>query len=93
MTLKVGHSKIFDKKVKKEPHERLVAYRDVRKERDGWVDVKKYLPDDFDLVTMNVLGRKPCAGWLCGTKWVGLRLRQGDIVKGWKRKKEIVDEE
>jgi hypothetical protein len=64
----------------------LYNYQDVQYDIDGWVDSKKYLPEDFDLVYMRLKREKVIPGWISGTSWLGLRLKPDDEVTFWKRK-------
>lgn len=57
--------------------------KDVRPEKNGWVDVKKYLPEDGELVDVRI-GRKVIPAWTSGNKWFGLKLKEKDVVKYWK---------
>ncbi len=84
MILKVG----FD--VVREPgkNPRDFSYRDIKHEQDGWADIKKYLPIDFDLVLLKRLSKEPTPGWSTGTGWDGLRLDPRDKVIGWKQMPE-----
>lgn len=63
-------------------------YKDVECDIDGWVDCRKFLPDDFDLVFMRLKRGKAISGWISGKIWCGLRLKNDDVVIFWKRKEE-----
>lgn len=83
MVLKVGRDNIFDEKKNKL---RPFFYKDVDLEKDGWVDAKKFLPLDFDLVSLKVKGKdKVLTGWSTGNSFDGLRLDQNAEVVFWKR--------
>ena len=71
-----------------QPWKRKYTYRHVVPESDGWIDVKKYLPDDFDLVWIKRKHGDPVAGWINDRKWYGFRLKLYDSVVGWKKRKE-----
>lgn len=63
------------------------GYRDVVKDPDGWVDAKKYLPMDLDLVLLKVRGRKPFTGWIYQKQWDSGMVPKKvlkDIIR-WKR--------
>lgn len=63
---------------------RRLNYQDVKYDADGWVDAKKFLPADFDLLFMK---NKKCTyrGWSHGTKWDGLNVPEDIEVLYWKR--------
>lgn len=63
------------------------THRDLKKDYDGWVDAKKYLPFSYDLVHMRT-EKKTIPGWWNGIHWEGLRLRDGDKVLFWKFNEE-----
>lgn len=91
--IKVGEVKEFIEKVDKKTGkpkrvEVLYTYKDVFYDIDGWADVSKFLPDDYDLVYMKIDGKKTIPGWICGSSWQGLRLKAEDKVLYWKRKPE-----
>ncbi len=92
MTMKVGQTMVYDKKIKNPPHMRPAAYRDIKRDKYGWVNIKDGLPEDFDLVHMKVLGDKIIPGWLAGNAWKGLRLKKTDRVIAWNRKRGEMDE-
>jgi len=64
------------------------SYLDVKPEKDGWVDPTKFLPEDFDMVTLKIAGKPKITGWINGTTWVGFRLRIFDQVVAWKKERE-----
>jgi hypothetical protein len=67
----------------------LYTYRDVFFDIDGWADCKRYLPEDYDLVYMRLARERTIPGWISGTAWMGIKLKDDDIVKFWKRKEEV----
>lgn len=94
--IKVGNVKEFiqkkdNKTGKMKKVEVLYTYRDVHFDIDGWADSKQYLPDDFDLVYMKIEGKKVIPGWVTGSSWSGLRIKEADQVLYWKRKPEEKD--
>lgn len=62
------------------------TYRHLKTDPDGWVDAKKYLPADYDLMYLKIKDKKSCSGWAVGTKWDGLHISSGDEILYWKRK-------
>lgn len=81
-------TKFHEKSGKDKKVEVLYTYKDVKYDIDGWVDCQLFLPDDYDLVYMKVDGKKTMAGWVSGSSWHGLKLKDGDKVLYWKRKPE-----
>lgn len=63
------------------------THKDLKKEYDGWVDAKKYLPISYDLVYTRC-ETKTVAGWWNGIHWEGLRLKDADRVLCWKFNEE-----
>jgi hypothetical protein len=66
---------------------RTLSYRMVPTDPDGWVDAKKYLPADYDLVLCKGEG-KTVVAWHSCHHWDGLNYKPGSEVNYWKRKKE-----
>lgn len=62
-------------------------YKDVQSEFDGWIDVKKYLPADYDLCLLKTASRI-LHGWYALGSWDGLKLKDSDVILYWKRKKD-----
>lgn len=80
--MKVG-SEIFDETKGKY---RKVSYSEVHYDIDGWVDAKKFLPVDQDLVYLKSPDHtKTIKGWSNGTTWDGLNVRSTDRIEYWKR--------
>ena len=92
---KVGNIKEYITTVAKDGKSRKTAvpysYRDVEYDDYGWADSKKYLPEDFDLVYMKLARERIITGWINGTHWCGVRLKQDDKVLFWKRDIEEVE--
>lgn len=63
-----------------------LSYRTVKSDCDGWVDAKKYLPADYDLMYLKIKDKKSSHGWITGCKWDGLHISAGDEILYWKRK-------
>lgn len=59
------------------------GFKDLKKDFDGWVNAKNYLPVSYDVVQMK-LPKKTIPGWWNGYRWEGLRLRDEDEVLLWK---------
>jgi hypothetical protein len=88
--IKVGKVKRYITRIgkrTKKPRESeiLYTYNDVEYDSDKWADSSLFLPEDFDLVLLDIEGKKPISGWYNASQWTGLRLRKGDKVKRWKR--------
>ncbi len=71
---------------KKGESKSLFCYKHIIYDIDGWVDAKKYLPLDFDLVYIRVKGRKDQMGWHSTNMWDGLDLKKTDEVLFWKKR-------
>lgn len=67
-----------------EPKKRKFSYRDVVYDEDKWVDAKKFLPADFDLMFLKTKD-KTYPGWSSGVKWDGLNVPKNLEVLYWKR--------
>ena len=61
------------------------SYKTIEYLDDGWVDVKKFLPYDYDLCSLNT-GKKILTGWYCGNSWDGYKIKKEDEILFWKRK-------
>lgn len=70
---------------------KVLSYRTVKMDIDGWVNAKEYLPDDYDIMYLKIKDRQSTHGWISGNKWDGLRIRPDDEVLYWKRKQEAAD--
>jgi len=79
---KVGDRYYVDGKLK------TFRYRDIEYVYDYWVDVNKFLPDDYDIVYLQLTDGRGVTGWLSGNTWEGLRLKPEDEIVLWKRKPE-----
>lgn len=79
MTIKVGRDLM-------QGTERKVAYKDVYANVNEWVNAKKYLPIDFDLVTIKLSNGDLTYGWTLGEKWQGVLITKGKQVIAWKKK-------
>ena len=81
--IQVGSSKIIDKKSGKPVPCR---YSDVPTDINGWVWDLKYIPIHFDMVNVKIKDKpRPVSAWFDGKNWIGLRLRPGNVIVGWKR--------
>lgn len=54
-----------------------------------WVEVRRVLPKECDLVELQTNNRT-CVGWWTGSEWHGLRLRSSDVVTHWKRMRQPI---
>lgn len=61
-----------------------LLYSQVTKDKNGWVDAKKFLPKNFDLVEMKIDGNR-LPGWYQGTSWDGYKFKTGQVVTHWRR--------
>ncbi len=68
--------------------QRKAGYKDVFFNYEGWANPNKYLPMEFDLVFVKLRDNPNTYAWINGKNWEGLRLKDDDIVIGWKRKIE-----
>lgn len=60
-------------------------YYDCKKDNNGWVNAKSYLPADYDLMHLKLHTGKVVFGWISGTNWDGLRIKPGDEVLFWRK--------
>ena len=67
------------------PSKRKFAYRDIKLDPDGWADVTKYLPADFDLLLLKMSDHTIKHGWRNGNNWEGLRINPSSQVIQWKK--------
>lgn len=79
---KVSRIVVFDKKLGKK---RKFSYRDVIYDADMWVDAKKFLPADYDLMWLKTK-EKTYPGWSVGTLWDGLNIQPEIEVIYWKKR-------
>jgi len=82
--------KVGTKKISNVGHKHPIEYlySDVEYDQDGYADASKYLPADFDLVSMKIEGQKPLPGWSHGRSWDGLNLKPGSKIISWKKMQE-----
>jgi len=65
------------------------TYKKIEYDKDGWADATRYLPVDYDLCSLKVLGRRRVVhGWVCGWRWYGLRLSGDERVLFWRKCKD-----
>ncbi len=79
MSLKVGRDLFPGKECK-------TSYKNIYYDRDGWVDAKKYLPSDYDLVMIMFSTGEVTYGWTMGKNWQGVLVTHETVVKSWKKK-------
>jgi hypothetical protein len=77
----------------KKSKEKQYFYRNVDYDAEGWADAKKWLPADYDLVYMKIRGKPTIVGWSVGKEWLGLRLKDGDVITSWRRKPDELNHE
>lgn len=84
MPLKVGKDILNGKKL---------SYRFTPCDANGWIDSRKYMPADFDLVFIKVDGKKALTGWLNGSHWDGINVNiSASELVYWKRNHiEVLD--
>lgn len=64
--------------------EKLVAYKDVPRNKAGWADAKLYYPLAYDMVKIHLERGEVIKGWHTGKMWDGYRLKDDDEVLHWK---------
>lgn len=78
------------------PSKKILSYHDIYEEDpvtkviNKWIDPKKYLPFNCDLVTLKY-NNKEVPGWWNGRKWVGLRINNQEPPLFWKRIVQVHD--
>ena len=82
MINKVGE-RFFDGKNK-----RTFLYKDVIYDENGWVDARRFLPADYDLLYLKIKDKPRRIGWSVGTKWDGLKIKKEDEILEWNKKNE-----
>lgn len=69
-----------------EKRDRKFSYKNILYDENGWADAKKYIPEDFDLVSLKVKDKEPIFyGWSIGKNWDGYKIQREDEVIAWKR--------
>jgi len=71
-----------------------VTYKMIKKDAidaNGFVDVKRYIPADFDLMYLKFKNHRPSFGWSNGKKWYGAEIGRCHEVLFWKRKEPKED--
>lgn len=68
---------------KKKDDKKNWAYKDAEYDPEGWCDIRKYLPEEYDLCLLKteVKTRK---GWWTGTGWDGAFIG-GETILYWKK--------
>lgn len=65
----------------------ILSYPKCEYDSEGFADVTKYLPVEFDLCLLKIEGKqKKILGWMQTSSWDGLLFRYGYKVTHWKRK-------
>jgi hypothetical protein len=52
---------------------------------DGWADVNRFLPRDFELVKVLLKNNKMKNGWFNISRWDGLKILPTDEVVAWRK--------
>ena len=72
--------------------EKEYGYKDVLYDRDGFANVKHYLPKEYDLCLLKLKDKKKFKmGYHTGMTWDGLKLFTTDEVIGWMRCDVMID--
>lgn len=79
MTMKVGKDFV-------QGTEKKVAYKDVYKNVNEWVNASKYIPIDYDLVMVRLSNGDLTYGWAQGSTWQGVLITPETRVIAWKKK-------
>lgn len=61
------------------------SYRDVVYDDDDWADASRFLPADYDMMSLKLDTGRKIPGWIQGNQWEALRLKPGNQVLFWKR--------
>ena len=62
-----------------------VGTKDVRTyDPDGWIDVDRYLPEDYDLVKVKLHNGNLRQAWMQKERWVSVGVKSTDKVTHWK---------
>jgi len=64
------------------------SYTEIDYDLDGWVDVDRFLPEEYELVTL-WLEEGIKNGWHTSAGWKGFRLKDYDVVIYWKKPKYL----
>lgn len=80
--IKVGKDRISD--YSKKNGYRIANYKDVIYDFDDWVDANKFIPMDFDLVTLRS-NNKEFKGWSVGMSWDGYRHTGKEEILQWRK--------
>ena len=87
--IKVGDIKSYVIKASGRKNPVFYSYGDVEYDIDGWADVTRFLPNDFDLVFLRLKRERTIPGWINGQSFEGRKLKPDDVVLFWKRKEEL----
>jgi len=72
-------------KVKNQKHGVYWSYRDVKYDECGWACVDDFLPMEFELCYLKTDDNKSLMGWYTGAIWDGMKVKETDVIKYWKR--------
>ena len=70
---------------------RVFAYRDVKSDEDGWVSPDQFLPEEFEIMSIQTEEGKIKKGWFSGLAWDGSRVKRTDKIIKWRRDLEEMD--
>lgn len=71
----------------------IFTYDDVIYSKDGWADIKKFVPMEYDLVCVKIEGKdRDYFGWWTGSSWEGSKISKNDVVIKWKIKNRTHDD-
>lgn len=63
---------------------KLIGYKSIQYDENGWADAKLYLPKDYDLQIIKTDDGKTYRGWHTGKHWDGLNFGDKKVLY-WKR--------
>lgn len=65
------------------------GYNNVKYDKNGWADAKKYLPGEYDLLKVKLKSGVIKSAWLSNNKFDGLKLKDDEEVLFWTRNKSM----
>lgn len=68
---------------------KVIAYHNIQKDKNGWIDATIYAPPKFDLVYLKLSTNRKAIGWWTGHEWIGRTLAPSDKVDRWRKSKEL----
>lgn len=82
--LKVGYSVVPHKQSK-----RVLGYDLVIYEENGFADVNKYTPIDFDMCVLITSEGKHIHGWWTGQEYFSHRMLSQEVIVSWRKCREL----